>query len=182
SGTSFVFTTYLSRVSSEWGKSVGAATAVDWPVGIGAKGNEGVAGNVAQTSGSIGYVEFAYAKQNHLKHTRMTNKDGKTVVPSADTFKAAAAGADWAGAAGSGFYIILVDQPGASSWPITATTYILVYKQPADAAATANVLKFFQWAYKNGGPAALSLDYVPLPDVATQAITASWKQIQGSGF
>lgn len=182
SGTSFVFTTYLSRVSKSWAGSVGAATAVDWPVGIGAKGNEGVAGNVAQTSGAIGYVEFAYAKQNHLKHTRMVNKDGKTVAPSADTFKAAGAGADWAGAANNGFYIILVDQPGATSWPITATTYILVYKQPADQAATKDTLKFFQWAYKNGGAAALSLDYVPLPDVATNAITASWKQIQGSGF
>ena len=179
SGTSFVFTTYLSRVSQEWGKSVGAATAVDWPVGIGAKGNEGVAGNVAQTSGSIGYVEFAYAKQNHLKHTRMTNKDGKIVVPSADTFKAAASNADWAGAANNGFYIILVDQPGASAWPITATTYILVYKQPQDVAATKEVLKFFQWSYKNGGNAALSLDYVPLPANATTAIEASWKQIQG---
>lgn len=182
SGTSFVFTTYLARVSAEWAGNVGAATAVDWPVGIGAKGNEGVAGNVAQTAGSIGYVEFAYAKQNHLKHARMVNKDGKTVVPSADTFKAAAAGADWVGAANNGFYIILVDQPGASAWPITATTYILVYKQPSDPAATANVLKFFKWAYDNGGPAALSLDYVPLPKVATDSIVASWKQIQGSGF
>ena len=179
SGTSFVFTTYLSRVSAEWSKSVGAATAVDWPVGIGAKGNEGVAGNVAQTSGAIGYVEFAYAKQNHLKHTRMLNKDGKTVVPSSDTFKAAADKADWAGAANNGFYIILVDQPGANAWPITATTYILVYKQPSDAAGTLETLKFFKWSYANGGAAALSLDYVPLPPVATTAIEASWKQIQG---
>ncbi len=179
SGTTFVFTTYLSRVDQEWGKSVGAATAVDWPVGIGAKGNEGVAGNVAQTSGSIGYVEFAYAKQNHLSYTRLVNKDGKTIVPSADTFKAAAAGADWVGAANNGFYIILVDQAGANAWPITATTYILVYKQPSDVASTKEVLKFFQWSYKNGGNAALSLDYVPLPPNATQAIEASWKQIQG---
>ncbi|MDR3528807.1 MAG: phosphate ABC transporter substrate-binding protein PstS [Rhizomicrobium sp.] len=178
SGTSFVFTTYLSRVSAEWSKSVGAATAVDWPVGIGAKGNEGVAGNVAQTSGAIGYVEYAYAKQNHLKHTRMLNKDGKTVSPSSDTFKAAADKADWAGAANNGFYIILVDQPGANAWPITATTYILVYKKPTDIAGTAETLKFFKWAYANGGPAALSLDYVPLPAVATQAIEASWGQIQ----
>jgi phosphate transport system substrate-binding protein len=181
SGTSFVFTTYLSRVSEDWRTGVGAATAVDWPVGIGAKGNEGVAGNVAQTSGSIGYVEFAYAKQNHLKHARMINKDGKTVVPSADTFKAAAAGADWAGAAGQGFYIILVDQPGATSWPITATTYILVYKQPSDPAATGEVLKFFKWAYTNGDNMALSLDYVPLPPNAVQAIENSWKQIKVSG-
>jgi phosphate transport system substrate-binding protein len=179
SGTSFVFTTYLSRVSKDWASNVGANTAVDWPVGIGAKGNEGVAGNVAQTSGSIGYVEFAYAKQNHLKHTRMTNKDGKTITPSADTFRAAAANADWAGAANNGFYIILVDQPGATAWPITATTYILVYKQPSDVAATTNVLKFFQWAYKNGDQSALSLDYVPLPENAIQAIEASWKHING---
>ena len=178
SGTSFVFTTYLARVSDDWSKSVGAATAVDWPVGIGAKGNEGVAGNVAQTKGSIGYVEFAYAKQNHLKHTSMINKDGKKVAPSADTFKAAAEKADWVGAANGGFYIILVDQAGAAAWPITATTYILVYKKPADVAGTAETLKFFKWAYANGGPAALSLDYVPLPSVATQAIEASWSQIQ----
>jgi phosphate transport system substrate-binding protein len=182
SGTTFVFSTYLSRVSKDWADSVGAATAVDWPVGVGAKGNEGVAGNVAQTSGSIGYVEFAYAKQNHLKHARMINKDGKTVVPSADTFRAAASGADWAGASKNGFYIILVDQPGASSWPITATTYILVYKQPADPAATAEVLKFFKWSYANGGNMALSLDYVPLPANAVQEIEQSWKQIQGSGM
>jgi phosphate transport system substrate-binding protein len=109
----------------------------------------------------------------------LVNKDGKTIVPSADTFKAAAAGADWAGAANNGFYIILVDQAGANAWPITATTYILVYKQPADVASTKEVLKFFQWSYKNGGNAALSLDYVPLPPNATQAIEASWKQIQG---
>jgi len=182
SGTTFVFSTYLSRVSDDWKTNVGAATAVDWPVGIGAKGNEGVAGNVAQTSGSIGYVEFAYAKQNHLKHARMLNKDGKTVSPSADAFKAAAQYADWAGAASQGFYIIIVDQPGADTWPITATTYILVYKQPSDPAATADALKFFKWAYANGGKMALSLDYVPLPDNAVKAIEASWKQIQGSGM
>ena len=182
SGTTFVFSTYLSRVSDEWKTSIGAATAVDWPVGVGAKGNEGVAGNVAQSAGSIGYVEFAYAKANHLKHTRMVNKDGKTVAPSADTFKAAGAGADWAGAASQGFYVIIVDQPGATAWPITATTYILVYKQPSSPADTAEVLKFFKWAYANGDNMALSLDYVPLPDNAVQAIQASWKQIQGSGM
>src|SRR5262249_17923345 len=117
SGTTFIWTTYLSRVSKDWADNVNAATAVDWPVGIGAKGNEGVAGNVAQTAGSIGYVEYAYAKVNHLKTVRMINKSGKTVSPTADTFKAAAAGADWAGAAGNGFYIILVDQNGDNAWP-----------------------------------------------------------------
>ncbi|MGA7712741.1 MAG: phosphate ABC transporter substrate-binding protein PstS [Rhizomicrobium sp.] len=182
SGTTFIFSTYLSRVNGEWKSNVGASTAVDWPLGIGAKGNEGVAGNVAQTAGSIGYVEYAYAKQNHLKYTRMVNKDGKTVNPTIETFRAAAANADWAGAASQGFYIILVDQPGASSWPITATTYILVYKQPASAADTANVLKFFKWAFANGGDAALSLDYVPLPPNAVQVIEDSWKQIQVSGW
>jgi phosphate transport system substrate-binding protein len=182
SGTSFIFTTFLSKMSSDWASNVGAATAVDWPVGIGAKGNEGVAGNVAQTSGSIGYVEYAYAKVNHLKHIKMINKAGKTVAPTVDSFRAAAAGADWRGAAGNGFYIILVDQPGENSWPITATTYILVYKNPVDPAATAEVLKFFKWAYANGDQAALGLDYVPLPDNAVQSIQASWKQIQGSGM
>ena len=182
SGTTFIFSTYLSRVSDEWKKSVGAATAVDWPTGVGAKGNEGVAGNVAQSAGSIGYVEFAYAKVNHLKYTRFINKDGKTVLPTADTFKAAAANADWAGAAQQGFYIILVDQPGANSWPITATTYILVYKQPSDVAGTVDTLKFFKWAYANGDKDALSLDYVPLPENAVKAIVSSWKDIQVSGY
>lgn len=177
SGTTFIFTTYLSRVSQGWGKEVGAATSVDWPTGVGAKGNEGVAGNVAQRAGSIGYVEYAYAKQNHLKYTRMINKAGKVVIPDAGTFKAAAANADWAGAARNGFYIILVDQPGADTWPITATTYILVYKQPSDPVATGNVLKFFGWAYAHGDDAALKLDYVPLPQNAVQAIQASWKEI-----
>jgi len=177
SGTTFIFSTYLSRVSDAWRNDIGAATSVDWPTGVGAKGNEGVAGNVAQRSGAIGYVEYAYAKQNHLKYTRLINKNGKTVQPDSGTFKAAAANADWAGAAKNGFYIILVDQPGDTSWPITATTYILVYKQPSDPAATGNVLKFFHWAYTNGDNAALSLDYVPLPQNAVQAIESSWKEI-----
>ncbi len=182
SGTTFVFATYLSRVSGEWKSKVGAATSVDWPVGIGAKGNEGVAGNVAQTSGSIGYVEYAYAKQNHLKYSRMINKDGKAIAATIDTFRAAAANADWGQAAHENFYIILVDQPGAQSWPITATTYILMYKNPSDPAASAEALKFFKWAYANGDNAALGLDYVPLPKNAVEAIEASWKQISGSGM
>jgi len=182
SGTSFIFTTFLSRVSGDWKANVGAATSVDWPVGIGAKGNEGVAGNVAQTAGAIGYVEYAYAKQNHLTSIKMINKNGKTVAPTVDAFRAAASGADWTSAAGNGFFIILVDQPGDASWPITATTYILVYKQPSDPAATAEVLKFFKWAYASGDQLALGLDYVPLPDNAVGAIQGSWKQIQGSGM
>ncbi len=182
SGTTFVFATYLSRVSNDWKTRVGAATSVDWPTGIGAKGNEGVAGNVAQTSGSIGYVEYAYAKQNHLKYSRMVNKDGKTVGATIDTFKAAASNADWNAASHDNFYIILVDQPGEQSWPITATTYILMYKNPVDPATSASALKFFKWAYANGDNMALSLDYVPLPQNAVDAIQASWKQIQGSGM
>jgi phosphate transport system substrate-binding protein len=182
SGTTFIFTTYLSRVSSDWKSSVGAATSVDWPVGIGAKGNEGVAGNVAQTAGAIGYVEYAYAKQNHLTYANMINKAGKTVSPTVDAFRAAAAGADWAGAANNGFYIILVDQPGDQSWPITATTYILVYKQPVDPAETADVLKFFKWGLEKGQSLALGLDYVPLPDNAVKIIESSWHQVQGAGM
>ena len=182
SGTTFIFSTFLSRISPDWKANVGAATSIDWPVGIGAKGNEGVAGNVAQTAGGIGYVEYAYAKVNHLTYIKMINKAGKTVAPTVDAFRAAAAGADWAGAANNGFYIILVDQGGDASWPITATTYILVYKQPVDPAATAEVLKFFKWAYANGDQLALALDYVPLPDSAVKAIQASWHQVQGSGM
>jgi phosphate transport system substrate-binding protein len=182
SGTTFVFATFLSRVNSDWKSNVGAATSVDWPTGIGAKGNEGVAGNVAQTSGAIGYVEYAYALQNHLKYARMLNKDGKTVEPSLATFGAAASHADWTAAAQNNFNVILVDEPGADSWPITATTYIIMYKQPSDPAASADTLKFFKWAYANGGDMAKGLVYVPLPSNAVQAIEASWKQIQGSGM
>ncbi|MGC9954705.1 MAG: phosphate ABC transporter substrate-binding protein PstS [Rhizomicrobium sp.] len=182
SGTTFIFSTYLSHASKDWRNNVGANTALSWPLGIGAKGNEGVAFNVGQFSGSIGYVEYAYAKQKNLKFTRMINKDGKAVAPTADAFRAAAANADWAAASRQDFTIILVDQPGATSWPITATTYILLYKHPADPKSSAEVLKFFKWAYANGGDMALSLDYVPLPDNAVRAIEASWKQIQGSGM
>jgi phosphate transport system substrate-binding protein len=182
SGTTFIFSTYLSDVSPEWKKNVGAATSVDWPTGIGAKGNEGVAGNVAQTSGSIGYVEYAYAKQNHLTYAKMKNKAGQTVSPTVEAFQAAAKNANWEAASKENFYILLVDQPGAESWPITATTYILMYKQPADATASANTLKFFKWAYEKGDQMALGLDYVPLPDNAVKAIEASWKGIQGSGM
>ena len=182
SGTTFIFATYLARVSPSWKSEVGADTAIDWPTGIGAKGNEGVAGNVAQISGSIGYVEYAYAKQNHLAHVKMLNKDGKVTEPTVEAFRAAAANADWAGAAAQNFYIILVDQPGAQSWPITATTYILVYKNPPDQAATAETLKFFKWGLENGDQLALGLDYVPLPENAVKAIEASWKGIQGSGM
>ncbi|HTK34354.1 MAG TPA: phosphate ABC transporter substrate-binding protein PstS [Caulobacteraceae bacterium] len=182
SGTTFIFATYLSRISPSWKADVGADTAIDWPTGIGAKGNEGVAGNVAQISGGIGYVEYAYAKQNRLAHVKMINKAGQTVEPTVEAFRAAASNADWAGAAKDNFYVILVDQPGAQSWPITATTYILVYKNPPDQKATQDTLKFFQWSFEKGDQLALGLDYVPLPDNAIKAIEASWKGIQGSGM
>ena len=182
SGTTFQFSTYLSRISSDWKANVGADTAIDWPTGIGAKGNEGVAGNVAQISGAIGYVEYAYAKQNHLAYTKMINKAGQTVEPTVETFRTAAASADWAGAAKNDFYILFLDQPGAQAWPITATTFVLVYKNPPDQKATQDALKFFQWGFEKGDQLALGLDYVPLPDNAVKAIEASWKGIQGSGM
>jgi phosphate transport system substrate-binding protein len=180
SGTTFIFANYLSKVSPEWAKSVGAGTAVDWPVGIGAKGNEGVAGNVAQTAGSIGYVEYAYAMQSHLRYTKLKNHDGQIVSPTMASFNAAASHADWDRA--DHFYMILTDQPGAESWPIENPTFILMHKQPSDPAASAEALKFFKWAYEKGDQMAQSLLYIPLPDTVVRRIEASWKQIQGSGM
>ena len=173
SGTTFVFTNYLSKVSPDWKAKVGSNTSVEWPVGIGAKGNEGVANNVANTKGSIGYVETAYAKQNHLTTTKMVNKDGKVVVATPEAIMAAAAGADWAHA--PGFYMIITDSPGAASWPIAGATFILIPKEPKDAAATSEALKFFAWAYKNGAQMAESLDYIPMPDSVVKLIEAKWK-------
>jgi phosphate transport system substrate-binding protein len=172
SGTTFIFTNYLSKVSPDWKSKVGSSTSVEWPAGIGAKGNEGVANNVGNTKGSIGYVETAYAKQNNLTTTKMINKDGKTVVATSESIMAAAAGADWSKA--PGFYMILTDEPGAKSWPIAGATFILVPKQPKDAAATSEALKFFAWAYKNGAKMAESLDYIPMPDSVVKLIQAKW--------
>ena len=172
SGTTFVFTNYLSKVSSDWKTKVGSNTSVEWPAGIGAKGNEGVANNVGQTKGSIGYVETAYAKQNNLTTTKMINKDGKTVVATPESIMAAAAGADWAHA--PGFYMIITDSTGPASWPIAGATFILVPKQPADTAATKEALSFFAWAYKNGDKMAESLDYIPMPDSVVKMIQAKW--------
>ena len=173
SGTTFVFTNYLSKVSPDWKAKVGSNTSVEWPAGIGAKGNEGVANNVANTKGSIGYVETAYAKQNHLTTTKMVNKDGKGVVATPEAIMAAAAGADWAHA--PGFYMIITDSPGAASWPIAGATFILIPKEPKDTAATSEALKFFAWAYKNGAQMAESLDYIPMPDSVVKLIEAKWK-------
>ena len=173
SGTTYNFAYYLADVSPEWKSKVGVNTSLQWPSGIGAKGNEGVANNVGNTKGSIGYVEYAYAKQNKLTHTRMINKAGKTVAPTSEAFQAAAANANWKSQPGYG--VILANQPGNESWPMTAATWILVYKQPPDAAATGEALKFFAWAYKNGGKMAEELDYVPMPANVVKDIEASWK-------
>jgi len=180
SGTTFIWTNYLCKVSKEWTSNVGSATAVDWPIGIGGKGNEGVAANVAQTAGSIGYVEYAYAMQNKLAYTRMKNREGNTVSPTMEAFQAAAANADWAHA--DHFYMILTDQPGAKSWPIENPTFVLFYKNPRDPAASRQALEFFKWAYADGDKMAESLMYIPLPESVVKVIEESWKQIQGSGM
>ncbi len=180
SGTTFNFTDYLGKSSANWQTKVGSETAVEWPAGIGAKGNEGVASIVAQTKGSIGYVEYAYAKQNKLNFTRMINKDGKTVAPTIDAFQAAAANADWNSTPGYG--VILSDQPGAASWPMTAATFILIPKQPKDPAAADEALKFFAWAYAKGAKMAEDLDYVPMPATVVAAVEQMWaSQIKGPG-
>ncbi len=178
SGTTYNFAYYLAEVSPDWKTKVGVSTALQWPVGIGAKGNEGVAGNVAQTKGSIGYVEYAYAKQNKLIHTKMVNKAGKTVEPNAATFQAAAANADWKSQPGYG--VILANQPGDQSWPMTAATWILLYKKPEKAAETAEALKFFAWSYAKGAKSAEELDYVPMPTNVVSDIQKMWQaEIKG---
>jgi phosphate transport system substrate-binding protein len=172
SGTTFNFTYYLAQASADWKSNVGSATSVEWPVGIGAKGNEGVSNNVSQTKGSIGYVEYAYALQNKMGYTKMVNKDGKTVAPTSQAFQAAAANADWNSVPGYG--VILANQSGAESWPMTAATFILIPKQPTDAVATAEALKFFAWAYANGDKMAEELDYVPMPKKIVGEIAKIW--------
>jgi phosphate transport system substrate-binding protein len=172
SGTTFNFAYYLAEVSPEWKSKVGVNTSLEWPVGIGAKGNEGVANNVRQTKGSIGYVEYAYALQNKLTHAKMLNKAGKTVEPTSESFQAAAANADWKSQPGYG--VILANQPGDASWPMTAATWILMYKDPQDKAASAEALKFFGWAYKNGDKMAEELHYVPMPANVVADIEKTW--------
>jgi phosphate transport system substrate-binding protein len=179
SGTTFIFTDYLNEVSKEWSGKVGKGAAVKWPAAssVGGKGNEGVAANVTRVKGAIGYVEYAYAKKNNIKHLQLMNKDGKYVNPSESTFAAAAAGADWFSVPGMG--ISLVEQKGASSWPITGASFVLMYKEPANKQASKDVIKFFDWAFKDGQQLALDLDYVPLPDTLTKAIASKvWSQIK----
>jgi phosphate transport system substrate-binding protein len=172
SGTTFNFTYYLSEVGADWKSKVGSATSVEWPVGIGAKGNEGVSNNVSQTKGSIGYVEYAYALQNKLVYTKMINKEGKAVAPTSAAFQAAAANADWNSVPGYG--VILANQAGAESWPMTAATFILIPKKPDDAAAASEALKFFGWAYAKGDKMAEELDYVPMPKKVVAEIEKAW--------
>ena len=172
SGTTFNFTDYLSKVSADWKSKVGEGTAVEWPAGVGAKGNEGVSGNVGQTKDSIGYVEYAYAKQNKLTYTKLVNKAGKTVDPTNDAFQAAASNADWTHA--PGYYLILTDQPGEQSWPIVASTFILMHKDATDKAASQEALKFFKYSFDKGGKMAEDLDYIPMPDLVVKQVEKTW--------
>jgi phosphate transport system substrate-binding protein len=178
SGTTFIWTDYLSKVSAEWKSKVGASTAVEWPVGIGAKGNEGVANNVQQTKGAIGYVEFAYAKQNKMSHTKVINKAGKAVEPGLASFQAAAANAKWDTVPGMGE--ILTDEPGDTSWPIAGATFILMHKTPAKIEDSKVALKFFEWAYSKGDAMASELDYVPMPDAVVAQVKKEWSKIVGA--
>jgi len=173
SGTTFLFVDYLSKVSPEWKSAVGVGTAVKWPTGVGGKGNEGVANYVARIDGSIGYVEYAYAKQNKLSHAQMLNRDGAMVSPTDDSFKAAAAGADWNSVPGMG--VILTDQPGKASWPITGASFILIHKVQQKPDIAREVLKFFDWSFQNGAKMADELDYVPMPDPVINQIRSIWK-------
>ncbi|MHB8886401.1 MAG: phosphate ABC transporter substrate-binding protein PstS [Methylovirgula sp.] len=172
SGTTFIWTNYLSKVSPEWKSKVGNSTAVEWPVGIGGKGNEGVANSVIQTKGAIGYIEYAYVLQNKMTYLKVINKDGKAVAPKASTFQAAAAHADWAHA--DSYYVILTDEPGADSWPVAGATFILVHKKPENPAAVTSALKFFSWAYAHGDKLAEELVYVPLPSNVKAGIKKMW--------
>jgi phosphate transport system substrate-binding protein len=173
SGTSFLFTDYLSKTSPDWKAKVGSGTAVKWATGVGGKGNEGVAANVQRIRGAVGYVEWAYAKKNRMSHTQLKNREGAFLQPGEESFKAAAANAEWTRT--PGFGVVLTDQPGKAAWPITGASYILMHKVQKDPAKGKEVLKFFDWAFKNGGPAASELDYVPLPSTVTKLVQDSWK-------
>jgi len=174
SGTTFIFTNYLSKVSAEWKSKVGESTAVNWPVGAGGKGNEGVAAFVARLPNSMGYVEYSYVKQNKMNYAIMQNAAGNFIKPEDDSFKAAAAGADWA----KSFYQILTNQPGKDAWPISGATFILMHTKQDKPANATEVLKFFSWAYKNGDKIAADLDYVPMPKPVIAAIEKSWGEIK----
>jgi phosphate transport system substrate-binding protein len=172
SGTNFIFTNYLSKVSPEFKSKVGENTSVEWPTGVGGKGNEGVSALAARTPGAIGYVEYAYALQNKLAYTKLINKEGSTVAPDSQSFQAAAANADWEKA--PGFYLLLTDQPGKGSWPITGASFILMQKVQEKPEVAKQVLEFFAWSYRNGGQMAESLDYVPIPGAVVKLVESSW--------
>jgi phosphate transport system substrate-binding protein len=172
SGTNFIFTDYLCKVSPEFKSQVGENTSVEWPTGVGGKGNEGVAALASRTVGAIGYVEYAYALQNKLTYTKLINKDGNTVEPESKSFQAAAANADWQKA--PGFYLLLTNQPGKESWPITGASFILMHKQQAKPEVAKQVLAFFDWSYQNGKQMAEQLDYVPMPDNVSKLVETSW--------
>lgn len=178
SGTTWIFTDYLSKVSPEWKKKIGTAKAVQWPVGIGGKGNAGVAAYVQRVGGAIGYVGYAFAMQTRMTTTRLKNQAGKYVAPTAKTFSAAALGTDWEDA--PGFYVVLTNQPGEKSWPITGASFILMRQKQADPNQAKQVLQFFNWAYEHGDKAALQLNYVPIPDKVVQLVKQAWsKKITG---
>jgi phosphate transport system substrate-binding protein len=178
SGTTWIFTKYLDAAAGDvW--TLGGDKEIPWPTGVGGKGNEGVAASVQQLKGSIGYVEYAYAKETGLVSTQLENADGEWVTPSLDAFGEAAAKADWAGA--EGFYLVLVDQPGPKTWPITGASFILVQKEQEDAARAQTVLQFFDWAFTDGGASAESLDYVPMPDSVAALIRTEWESITAAG-
>ncbi len=172
SGTTFIFTDYLSKISPEWKEKVGENTAVEWPTGLGGKGNEGVSALTARTAGAIGYVEYAYAVQNKLVYAKLINKEGAAILPSSKAFQAAAANADWQKA--PGFYLLLTDQPGKESWPITGASFILMHKQQDKPDVAKAVLDFFDWSLHNGQSLAEELVYVPMPDNVVKVIESSW--------
>jgi len=180
SGTTFLFTNYLSKVSADFKSGVGEGTSVKFPAGVGGKGNEGVASYVQKLDGAIGYVEYAYARQNKLAHGQMQNRAGKFVEPDDGTFKAAAANADWKSVAGMG--VVLTDQQGDKAWPITGASFILLHAKQEKPEAGREVLKFFEWAYRNGGKMAEDLDYVPMPEPVVKQVQAAWKDVKdGNG-
>ncbi len=180
SGTTWIFTSYLAKLSPDWKQKVGAGKAVSWPVGVGAKGNEGVAAYVQRVKGAMGYVEYAYALQNKMTYSLLANQAGKFVTPESKSFQAAAANADWEHA--PGYYLVLIDQPGEDSWPITGATFILVHKQQADPGKAQGVLKFFDWCYRHGGEIAQKLDYVPIPSKVVELVESTWgKDIKAEG-
>jgi len=176
SGTTYNFTNYLAKASPEWKSKIGFEAAIEWPVGVGAKRNEGVAKSVARTEGAIGYVEYAAAKEHELTYAAMINKEGKIVAPAMTSFQAAAANADWKSV--PGFGLMLTDQPGEGSWPITAASFILMHAVAQDAAAAGEALKFFDWAYREGDALAEALDYVPMPDNVVGLVQEEWAKIK----